>query len=370
MRDQQRYSEGSNMKIAYLALAAFIPLFCNAESQKSGVSECVGNLNITFPGEVEIAANSADMLIQEHEIGSIQPKFEFSDGEGAGWSSISYNGQLLISHFLNTEQQKKLLSLQDLSKLNVKKNAAKKKKNKKAILFEELSLSPAEGVAFRIGNGFSASIFSGGHMLWADSTIDEDEIGKYKEEVLEYPKNISFRELGTVPNSTGLCFPYFFLKTEPNGDTHRRYIAVTYRLKKHPDVTVWIEDSYVKNNDDKADSLRNVINEFWSQYQSTSTVDKVESQWKFPSGRKVAIGKNEGLASFVRITRKSGVIDYGYMATVRGDVRKVKNSSDVKVYVLRKAENSTRKGIAPVTAEEFIKLSQEIVSSINIRWDN
>lgn len=104
MRDQQRYSEGSNMKIAYLALAAFIPLFCNAESQKSGVSECVGNLNITFPGEVEIAANSADMLIQEHEIGSIQPKFEFSDGEGAGWSSIAYNGQLLISHFLNTEQ--------------------------------------------------------------------------------------------------------------------------------------------------------------------------------------------------------------------------------------------------------------------------
>lgn len=136
MRDQQRYSEGSNMKIAYLALAAFIPLFCNAESQKIGVSECVGNLNITFPGEVEIAVNSADMLTQEHEVGTNQPKFEFSDGEEAGWSVIAYNGKILISHFLNNEQQKKLRALQDVRKLYAKNFAAKKKKMRKAYLLK------------------------------------------------------------------------------------------------------------------------------------------------------------------------------------------------------------------------------------------
>lgn len=58
--------------------------------------ECVGNLDINFPDEVEIAANLADMLIREHAVGTIQPIFEFLDGEKSGWTSMRYKGKIFI----------------------------------------------------------------------------------------------------------------------------------------------------------------------------------------------------------------------------------------------------------------------------------
>ena len=334
------------------------------------VTECVGNINIDFPSGVEVAANSADMLVKEHDVGAIQPPFEFPDGEKSGWASMHYNGKLFISHLLNSKQKSQIFQLQEKSKAAAKQFASKQNKSAS---FEDVNIGPASGVAFQVGGSFSSSIFTHGHMLWLQSSVDDSETAKYKKYLADFVRNLSFRPIGLVPASPGLCFPYFFVAVGPDGDTNRRKISAMYRLKQHPDITVWIEDSDATvsptNKLQKADSPRNLINEFWTQYENNPGIEKIESEWRLPSGRKVAIGNNDGLASFVRINRKGGVVDYGYMATARGDTGQKRNASDVTFFVIRKSENATLKGVTPVTADEFIKLSQEIVSTIKIRTE-
>lgn len=359
-------------KHRFALLAVLTPLFSHAESS-SIVAECVGNLNIDFPSEVEVAANSADMLIKEHDVGAIQPNFEFPDGEKSGFASMHYNGKLFTSHILNDKQRTKIFQLQEKMKATARQFSSKQEKKDKSTGFGDVNIGPVSGVAFHVGGSFSTSVFTHGHMLWLQSSVAESEAAKYKKDLTDFVKNLSYRPIGLVPKSQGLCFPYFFAAVEPSGNANRRKISAMYRLKQHPDITIWIEDSdaAVSPTDklEKVDSPRERINEFWTQYENNPGVEKIESEWSLPSGRKVTIGKNGGLASFVRIHRKGGVVDYGYMATAYGDAGKKTEASNVNFFVIRRSENSKAKGITPVTAEEFIRLSQDIVSTIKIRND-
>lgn len=358
-------------KHRFLLFAVLVPLFCKAASSNGLVTECVGNVDMVFPSDVEVAANSTDMLIKEHDIGTIQPVFEFPDGEKSGWTSMHYNGKLFVSHFLNDKEDKKIFQLQEKRKEIAKQFASRQAEKGIGKGFEEVDIVPARGVAFHVGGSFSTSVFARGHMLWLQSSVKDSDASTYKKDLADFVKNLSFRPIGFVPKSSGLCFPYFFAAVEPGAETKRRKISATYRLKQHPDVIIWIEDSNPTVSTEKAekDSPRNRINEFWTQYENNPGIEKIESEWSSPSGRKVAIGNSDGLASFVRIKRKGGVVDYGYMATARGDVRQKNTASDINLFVIRKAENAAVKGVTPVTAEEFIKLSQEIVSTIKIRTE-
>lgn len=357
----------------FALLAVSIPMFCHAESPSDIVTECVGNLDIGFPSGVEVAANSADMLIKEHDVGAIQPAFEFPDGEKSGWPSMHYHGKLFTSHVLNDKQRTQMFRLQEKMKATAKQFASKQEIKDKSASFGDVNIAPAAGVAFHVGGSFSASVFTHGHMLWLQSSVADSETAKYKQDLADFLKNLSYRPIGHVPKSQGLCLPYFFAGVAPNGHANRRKISAMYRLKQHPDITIWVEDSdatvSAEDKSEKGDSPRDRINEFWTQYENSPGIEKIESEWSLPSGRKVSIGKNDGLASFVRINRKGGVVDYGYMATAHGDARKKRKASNVDLFVIRRSENAKAKGITPVTAEEFIKLSQEIVSTIRIRTD-
>jgi hypothetical protein len=365
--------KGASVKFKhqYALLVILTPLFCHAESAGNIVTECVGNLNIDFPGEVEVAANSVNMLIKEHDVAAIQPSFEFPDGEKSGWASMHYNGKLFTSHLLSDKQSTQMFHLQEKMKATAKQFSSKQQKKDIRPSVKDVNIGFASGVAFHVGGSFSTSVFTHGHMLWFQSSVADTGIAKYKKDLADFVKNLSYRPIGLVPESQGLCFPYFFVTVEPNGNADRRKISAMYRLKQHPDIAIWIEDSdtTVSPSDTlvKTDSPRDRINEFWTQYGSNPGIEKIESEWSLPSGRKVTIGKNSGLASFMRIHRKGGLVDYGYMATAHGDAGQKTEASNVNFFVIRRSENSKAKGITPVTSDEFIKLSQDIVSTIKIR---
>lgn len=348
----------------FATLAIFFPLSCLAQTENYPVAECVGNLNVSFPNEIEIAANSANMLIDEHKIGSIQPRFEFIDGERAGFSSMYYKGALLISHELKASQEDELFKLQEKRKLNARKFSLESDQVSKGKVFQELNIGPSKGLAFRVGSAFSASSFSSGHMLWNKSNIASDDIQEYRKEFTDFIKNLSVRPIGLSPKIPGLCFPYFFARVDTNDVYHQRNISSTYRLKQHPDITIWIEDSSV---DAKPYALDDTMNEFWSQYQNNPGIKEIKSEWKFPSTRKINIGRSSGLSSFVKILREDGVVDYGYMASAHNVGKTEKKASDIKIFLIQKSANAVLKGVSPMPAEELLRISQGIVSTINVR---
>lgn len=330
------------------------------------VDECVGNLSLKFPDQVEVAANSAEMLIEEHNVGSIQPKFEFPDGERAGWSSIGYGGNIFVSHSLNEKQKNKLIGLQ--KKMLVAAGNLSKATRGKDSSFEKIDLGRRVGFAARVGTTFTTSLFLNDHMIWRESTVNQDDIAETKEEFSNFIKNSEFRAVGVVPVNQGFCLPYFFIPAEVRGGRNQGRVSSTYRLKNHPDVTIWIEDSDVRKYPDSstedANKPINQVNDFWSQYEILPGISKIVSEWSLPAGRKVQINGRDGIASFVKITRKNGTVDYGYMAAVRGDIKDRLRSSDVKFHVIRNSENSLHKNVVPLGKEEFLKLSEEIVSTI------
>jgi hypothetical protein len=350
----------------FLFFISLFPIATLAASFSIPVDECIGNLRLKFPSQVEVAANTGEMLIDEHKIRTIQPKFEFVDGERAGWTSIGYGGNIFVSHALSIEQKNKLMLLQ--KKMFHTAQSADRKKTEKVSGFEKIEMGQRIGFAAQVGTTFTASIFLNDHMIWRQSTVTNDAVAGTKGEFDYFIKNVEFRPIGVVPSTKGLCLPYFFISGEGRDENARGRISSTYRLKNHPDVTIWIEDSdagiYPDKHIEQANMPINQINDFWSQYEILPGISKVESEWHLPAGRKVKMNGGNGIASFVKIKRKSGAVDYGYMAAVRGDIKDGQRSSDIKFYVIRNSENSSRKNLEPIDKNEFLKISEEIVSTI------
>lgn len=350
----------------WLFLISFFPIVAFAASSNTPVDECIGNLRLKFPGQVEVAANTGEVLIDEHKIRTIQPKFEFVDGERAGWTSIGYGGNIFVSHTLSEEQKSKLMVLQK-KMLHMAQSVGKTKMDKDSG-FEKIEMGQRIGFAARAGTSFTASLFLNDHMIWRQSTVSKNAVADTKGEFDNFIKSVEFRAIGVVPTTKGLCLPYFFISGEGRDERARGRISSTYRLKSHPDVTIWIEDSdagvYPDKQVEEANRPINQVNDFWSQYEILPGISKIDSEWHLPAARKVQVNGGDGIASFVKIKRKSGAVDYGYMAAVRGDIKDGQRSSDIKFYVIRNSENSLRKNVEPIGKNEFLKISEEIVSTI------
>jgi hypothetical protein len=176
------------------------------------------------------------------------------------------------------------------------------------------------------------------------------------------------REIFESPQEEGVCLPYAFIKD--NGKTNR-HIAMTYRIKSHPDITIFLEDSNARSYDNPIRSEnaepKNRLTDFWGQYELSATGKQVESIWRFPSARPVKIAGQNGLASFVKITRKNNSIDYGYLAVVRGDPDAKIDTPDMRFYVIREADHAKAKGFEPVAEKDFLEMAQAIAASIKHR---
>ena len=329
-------------------------------------ADCVGRMQLSLPGPVDVAANSFRMLAAEYKIGTQQPRFEFADGQQAGYSSQYYMGRVFVSHLLQPTERQALLRAGSDEVQRAEAYAAKKKTNEgKPLVFERLNVSPKEGYAGRVNGSMDITIALDNTIVRAVSNDRVGDTPKVRNDFAMKSSGLTLRSFGEVPGAAGVCFPYVFIKDD---DQQGRSIGVTYRLQDHPDVTIWLEDSSANaptpdQNPDKftADYRANF---FWSQrYQDRATLKLLSRKTtdKLMDGRK-------GVATVVEISRLDGVTtDYGYLAVVRGDPDAKQDTPDLMLYVIRDAKNAIAKGKQPIDKEEFIKMAQTIAASVKRR---
>jgi hypothetical protein len=369
-----------NKDISPLILTSFFSFttasLCFASEAPDGWrTECVGHIQVVFPGEVEIATNSASMLEGEYKRGSIQPQFSFSDGQNAGWSHLAYLGGLKVSGPLSEGEMDRLFSSAKKDEDRAREWAKSKKENEygEKLVFETLSVLPFKGTANRVNGIYDVSLFVDRKLIRLSSSGSGKKWEEQKDKFNDFLRGVESREINVVPHSPGICIPNFFIKSEKN---YARNIAVTYRLKSHPDITVWLEDASPADYDttDRSEAMRaknaepeRRIDDFWGQYSISRTAKDVGSIWKLPIKRSVKLAGQDGLASFVQITRKDDSIDYGYFAAVRGNPNAKEDEPDLRLYVIREGANAREKGLEPVSEKDFLKMAETIAASVQKR---
>lgn len=325
--------------------------------------ECVGRMQLSLPSEAEVAANTFEMLRKEFVIGSQQPRFDFPDGRLAGYSSLRYEGRLLISHPIKDTEYAALHTL--IQENEKTAQAFAKTRNYE---YEKFSIGTLEGVASRVDESYSAFLKLDDSILYWEVSGEPGDRPLIDKSLKTILNGVSRRDIHSVPTSPGVCIPYAFIA---DGGSGVREIAVTYRLKAHPDVTIWLEDNTAarvgpgQNPNKFTDIAKTKF--FWEQdYQYRK---RLESIW--PDGsRETRLAGYEGVATLLELTRPDDTIDYGYLAVVRGDPDAKEDTPDLMLYVIRDAKNAKAKGIEPIGKEAFIEMAQTIAASVKRRPAN
>lgn len=367
-------------------------------------SDCVGKMQLSFPSEVDVAVTPKEYLFKRFDLvpQSPFPRIKFDDNENAGWSHIYGTGISFVSEVLDASS---IVSY----KQSMIESIKVRQKNRDSNLDEPKSkVSLAKNTqtitAIQMGNVYDAiSILNGRVVSWGagGEGFSNDDSEKDFKEKQDY---ITPRNMYELPSMHGICLPYVFIK---NTEGENRDIATTYRLKAHPDITVWLKDSSAAEFDTSTkDGLarskhaepEQVINSFWAQYEKHNM--KVLSLWDEPRYyHSVKLAGQKGLATFMQIESYEPVkkayhrpneeitdynayyeqkakeeyaekhpkkhIDYGYFATARGNPKD--NTPDLSFYLIQESSHAIAKGIKPLTKDEVLELAEAIAASIKPR---
>jgi len=321
-------------------------------------TDCVGRMMAAFPGDIDVAAATlAD--IQKY---SDPPSSSFVDQQPAPWSDLGYLGGVRVVHGLDTEKLNALVKRWADGRDKFRNDAAAKKN---AAPYKDLSAAPHEGFAFQAqGVRYLTAKFGEYIFTWDGfSGIGEK---RAQEEFDTVISGLQPRSLYAVPAMPGVCLPYAFIRDD---GTRRRYIAMTYRLREHPDVTIMLKDRNAVETDPKANPAvydpEGISDAFWSRYDSTYR-QSLKSVWSDPY-RRIKLADSKGVESFVKIVREDGSVDHGYLVVARGDPHAKQDTPDLMLYVIQHSKNAKAKGIEPVTKEAFIEMAQTIAASVKRR---
>lgn len=319
-------------------------------------TDCVGRMQIGLPGEVDVAADTATSWRDGPD-----PVARFYDEQTAGWSSSYYLGQLKISHSWATDDLEGFMqkSVKSRDKFRPGGEVQKKLGGRP---FKELATSPLKGIAWQFGDTRYSVLRIDSHMVgWTAS--GSDYIDDYYQTLLT---GLRPRPLFDVPKEPGVCLPYLFVKDDGKVPRH---VGMTYRLKAHPDITVWLEDASAatieKNQNPAKFTPEDKSNFFWTQrYQDRQSV---ASEWlvRYPSA---TLAGHKGVKSFVRLIRLDGKTrDYGYLVAVRGDPQAKEDQPDLMLYVIQDSLNARKQGIEPLDKDAFLKMAETIAASVTRR---
>lgn len=354
-----------------VALLAAVSLYgCHAnEVPENWKADCVGRMQLSFPGEVEVAAHTAAMLEKEYKIGSIQPRFEFADGQySGGWSRLHYLGSVYPSHPLTDDEKERLVNAARQAESRTRDWARKNKKDRdgQTVVYEELDTKPFVGVAGRLNAAYDASLFVGDSLFWISLSGADKTWADQRKVVNDLLAGLASRPVGRIPSKPGICMPYVFV--EDHGRPPR-YVAMTYRLREHPDVTIMFEDRNAVEVDPKANPAvydpESISDDFWSRYDDIYR-KSLRGVWNIPYKR-AKLDNSKGVESFVKIVRKDDTVDYGYLVVTKGDPAAKEDTPDLMLYVVQDSKNAKAKGIAPMEKEAFLSMAQTIAASVKRR---
>ena len=219
-----------------------------------------------------------------------------------------------------------------------------------------------------MGPNYSVYLDAGKSGLWWNISSRPERLPALEEYYKTLVEGVSARALYSVPREPGVCLPYAFIRD--NG-THGRMIDTTYRLREHPDITIWLRDQGAlhvqKDRNPDLYTATGRLDWFWTQYFS-GTRTAIRSAWR-ESYKKVKLPAGKGVESFVEMTREGGTQDFGYLLVIRGDPDSKEDRPDLTMYVIRDAANAKAKGIEPVSKEQVLEMGRAVAASIRHRTE-
>lgn len=325
--------------------------------------ECVGRMFINLPGEADVAGYSYGRIADELKLAGGQRQFQFADGEEAHLGDIHYGGLVYVTNPLTGDELRKLAA-QLQKRVEINRTAAKKIRVSDGTLATFNNAKLPDGFAWNVAQYHSVFRQMQGHAFFWHGGGERAAMSDNQRASEKIVAGLSLRQENAVPSGPGVCLPHAFIKDA--GDVWRN-VGMTFRLKSHPEITVWLEDASATDTDAPAPQapLASMANEFWVQYQAIG--EKIESIWKTPAAHDVTLAEQKGLATFVRIQRPDKSIDFGYMAIARGDPKATHDTPRLRLYVIRKAAKARKKGIEPIAEAEFLAMAEAIAGGVKHR---
>lgn len=203
----------------------------------------------------------------------------------------------------------------------------------------------------------------------------EKQLRESEPEMLSLLNRFRSRKLYEVPAEQGFCLPYGFIAGDSGHEP--RNMGVTYRLKDHPDVTIFFQDFGVNGEilTDKG-SMKEAMTHMWN---NSYLMGASKKELLFPKWQSIKMDNRKGMGTFVKATysnvpvydykghviERLNYIDYGYAAYIRGNKENRNKEPNLLLYVSQNTEQA--KGKPPMSKDELKKLAEHIVSSVKRR---
>lgn len=332
-------------------LIALALLVCAMQSVSSRAmadarQECVGRYELTMPGDADVALTipTAFSKPQENPI-------RFSDDQPAVHSAFIYDGTFRITGSMSHADFGSIL---DGIKTRVSSSSASTDENG---WFKAIPAGRPDAFAWAGHRAAGFYIYENGRAIsFRESSSDPSVAKKRTEAVLQ---GLSARRTNEIPKGDGVCLPDMFVAD--NGKDSTRQVGITFRLKNHPDVTIFFLDEKALAVDPKLTSKQKSEFVWGYEYGIGKRIRLVGAA----PYRTVKLDGREGVETSAIITRDDGSTDYGYLATVQGDSNAPVDTPNLLLLVERNAKYA--KGNAPVSAEELDLMAKGIAASIRRR---
>ncbi|MBW9102780.1 T6SS immunity protein Tli4 family protein [Paraburkholderia phenoliruptrix] len=337
-----------SQKAIRLAPYVFLPFLVTTTAIAAGYSECVGRYTLTLPGPADVATTTPQIL----EGKSIRDPIQFPDGQPAIYSSFGFNGSFIIVHDPSAEWvQAYLKKKRNFVDLNSEKIIADQDFFLGEVDASNSFALSGEGVSefniYKDGNfiGFKAVSYDGGRTL-------------AKQRARDTFMNLHVRQPYQVPVGEGACLPGVFVSQ--NKVINVSDIGVTFRLKDHPDVTIFLAD---RSAGDLSKMTSRQRNEFVWTSDAIGRIIHLHGPLRY---RPTMMAGRWGTASFATVTGYDGATDYAYLVTVQGDPKAAVDTPDLELLVQRTAKYAA-KGVPPVSGDELERIAKAVAASVKRR---
>lgn len=343
------------LKIKSLVYALW-PFLLTSNAIAGEYRECVGRYELTLPGEVDVATTTP-MIFGDRPIES---PIQFTDGQPGrnlpfgGEKSFVYNGEFDVIEGVSEVSVDELLR-RNRAFISSSKDEADPDKRLSEVSVER----PHSLVVFGTHSARFYTYMESRLVRFSTHSTgmfgDDEEISRHR--VMDMLEYLSARRPYEVPAGDGVCLPGIFIWDL--GSDYGRRIGVTFRLKEHPDVTVYFLDRSIG---------------------SPQMTPKQESDFVWRNGaigkkvrlrgplhyRPVKIADSQGITSFATVTRYDGSTDYAYLAVVHDESDAIiVDTPYLELLVERTAKNA--KGVPPVSGDQLEDIAKAIAASVKRR---
>lgn len=326
-------------------------------------TDCVGRMQISLPGEADIAAMLPKDFIKKLQEKGDSP-FRFIDGQDASWSHVAL---MRITHPISDSEMRIINT-----EVNVLRNKIVKRvrEDGDGVQLSRASTGTLEGKAWRGEKFYSAYLQAGSVAIsWNSAVQLAKDLPLIASNFQTLVSGLRLRPTFDVPQDPGVCLPYLFVKDDGKDSRH---IGMTYRLKAHPDITVWLEDSSAAtigpHTKPAMFTAEGKAAYFWERRYANRR--SFQSLWPFHYAFKdTTMAGQEGVKTFVELTRddEEQTKDYGYLVSVRGDPDAKTDTPDLMLYVIQDSVNATKRGIKPLDKDAFLEMAETIAASVRRR---